>query len=427
MKVFYITMAFPHPSETFACNDVRELRKKGIDVSVHSMRPAHKNTQKMLTERNLGDIYLTHGSIHALRSGLKIALLRPALLFTLLFAIFYYCWRNPSHVLKSLMLVPRTLDLFSAVEQAQPDIVHIYWGHYPSLVGYLVQRHLPDISTTISLVAYDLDMRYGLTLPVAKQADFIRTLAKVNVSKITSNFCVPESKIIVIPDGVDLTRVNSIRETSIKVNKQPKRIITVGRLTRQKGMYDVLEVFKSVYALDSEVSLAVIGEGPERKGLEAYCARYKLDQAVTFFGHVSHDEVFREMARSEIFLFLSKAERLPNVVKEAMACACVCITTHTLGIEELIPDLEFGYIVSVGDTDGALRCVLSAISLPEAARRIMTAKARRYVNNQFDLSHSIDSYIRLWTELSSQKQLQATRHLSFVREIDYGKFPQEDL
>jgi colanic acid/amylovoran biosynthesis glycosyltransferase len=399
MKVFYITMAFPHPSETFACNDVRELRKKGIDVSVHSMRPAHKNTQKMLTERNLGDIYLTHGSIHALRSGLKIALLRPALLFTLLFAIFYYCWRNPSHVLKSLMLVPRTLDLFSAVEQAQPDIVHIYWGHYPSLVGFLVQRYLPKTVTTISLAAYDLAMQYGLTLPVAKRANGVRTLAKVNVPEISSIYNIPQEKIVIIHDGIDLSRLRYIR--SATKEKFAKRILTAGRLIAQKGMYDVLEVFRSVYETHPETTLTILGDGPERKRLEAYCVEYGLGHAVTFLGHVSHDDVFREMTKSEYFLFLSKSERLPNVIKEAMACGCICVTTQTIGIEELIPSASFGYVVPIDDREKAIQSMLAALNLSPLAKNAMAQRAQNYINDNFDITASIDTYLRLWQRLTS--------------------------
>ena len=54
------------------------------------------------------------------------------------------------------------------------------------------------------------------------------------------------------------------------------------------------------------------------------------------------------MAESRYFIFLSnkKSERLPNVLKEAMQCGCVCISSKTKGIEELIQHGVNGFTIS---------------------------------------------------------------------------------
>ena len=53
------------------------------------------------------------------------------------------------------------------------------------------------------------------------------------------------------------------------------------------------------------------------------------------------------MASAQYFLFLSqkKSERLSNVIKEAMACKCICICSKTKGINELIINGYNGYIL----------------------------------------------------------------------------------
>ena len=41
-------------------------------------------------------------------------------------------------MLKSVVFVPRSLDLLASVRARRPDVVHLFWGHYPAIVGYLV-------------------------------------------------------------------------------------------------------------------------------------------------------------------------------------------------------------------------------------------------------------------------------------------------
>ena len=41
MKVAYVTMQFPVPSETFACNDIKMLLEKGVDISVFTLKNKH--------------------------------------------------------------------------------------------------------------------------------------------------------------------------------------------------------------------------------------------------------------------------------------------------------------------------------------------------------------------------------------------------
>ena len=72
-----------------------------------------------------------------------------------------------------------------------------------------------------------------------------------------------------------------------------------------------------------------------------------IRESVEFRGQVTYDSVLAALASAEVLLFLSRheAERLPNVVKEAMASRCICIVSRTPGIEELIPNGRIGFIV----------------------------------------------------------------------------------
>ena len=405
MRVAYITMQFPYPSETFASNDVRVLREKNVEVSVHGLRFPHPDAAKMLAERDLEGLTLTHNKSTSVVGGLSYGLKKPHYLLSLL----SYCVRananKPSHLFKSLVLVPRVLEVFSWLERERPDIVHIYWGHYPALVGYLVERYLPQTIVTLSLAAYDLHMQYGGTKQVAQQAHAVRTLTKANVTQIKKVFGVPAERIKVIYDSLDITRGQRALAEKEKI---PKRILTAGRLIEAKGMFEVLEVFATVIGQHPEASLMILGDGDKRAELEARCRALRLEHAVTFKGHVNHNEVFEEMAAAEVFLFLSKSERLPNVVKEAMLSGCVCVVSNTVGIEELIPDERYGFVVPADDIEAATACVLRSLE-PSFNRASLLEKAKNHVIKYFSIESSLQQYLDTWKSLLANNQAALSR------------------
>lgn len=403
MRVAYISMEFPGPSETFTSNDVAVLQERGIDISVHALRPAHPAASRLAVERNIQGVRITHGGAGSTLKGLGIGFLRARILFRLVAFVIGHTWSRPEHMVKSLLLAPRALHIFSTLEQDRPEVVHLCWGHYPSLVGHLVQAYLPDMVVSISLAAYDLDMEYGGSVPVAREADMVRTQARVNVEHIT-RFCgIPPDRVSVLYDGVDLRRFCDTDVASAKISK---RIVTAGRLTPAKGMSDALRVFADVLQWWPDASLVVLGQGPELGRLKALAASLGIERAVTFRGHVSHDVVCEEMLKAEIFLFMSKSksERLPNVVKEAIRCRCLCVVTDTPGIEELLRNHTHGYVVAQGDMASATRYIVGGASAGPRMIEHMVEAAYRHVERHFDLHVIMAQYDAMWQSLVLRKR-----------------------
>ena len=394
MKVLYVTMQFPSPSETFATNEVRVLSRHGIDVTVHGLRYRHPDALRLAKDRGVAEIKTTHNGVTASLRGTLAALRRPKRLVDALTWVVRRNRHNARALWRNLVLLPRAFDIFSAIERHRPDVVHMYWGHFPSLVGYQVQRHLSAVVTSMSIVAYDLEREYGGTVDVARQADVIRTHASVNTDHIVRFTGVDKERVNVIYNGVDTAWLRRICDGHEKVRH---RVLTAGRLTQSKGMREVITAFAKIRARWPDASLVVVGDGVDRPTLESLCTSHQLSDAVQFLGHVSHEHVVEEMARAEVFLLLSRSigERLPNVVKEAMACRCVCITTETPGIAELVEHEITGFVVEPRDE----RAVCQAVD-DVFAERIdvseMTAKAVKHIEQSFDVERTAIRYADLW-------------------------------
>lgn len=404
MKVSYVTTVFPVPSETFAGVEVRLLRKRGIDVSVHALGPPGSGAAAMLSAWDLSDLKVTHGTAGNLWRGLRLCIQRPALPWGLVRLIFRRTLRRPRHLAVSLLLIPRAVQLFAEIERERPDVVHLYWGHFPSLVGYLVLERLTTLVLSSSLSAYDLGIGYGVSRAVAPRADFVRTWARANVPDIEA-LGVAGERIEVVYQGFDFDRLSDV-DRSAKVRR---RVVSAGRLVAAKRMDDVVKTFHRVLPHMPDASLVILGDGPERARLERLARGLGLADAVLFRGHVSHDVVLREMAAAEVFLFMSchPHERLPNVVKEAIAMDCLCIVTDTPGMEELIRHDEDGFVLPQRDVEGAARCLQEVLSDDARYARIKESGYSR-LRQKFAGDTVAEALESAWRRAAHQKSRRAT-------------------
>lgn len=401
MKVAYVTIQFPVPSEAFAAVEMRALRRQGADLRVLTYRAEPDNAAAMLADRGLADLPIDHGSSAAMQRGLLLTLTRPSDALYLLRLIFSLCWNRPAQALKALALLPRSLDLLQRIEAEQPDVVHLYWGHYPSLVGLLVQRRLPRTLVSQFLGAYDLEEAFPLSGIMAREADYLVTLSRSNVAPIAA-LGAPAEKVRVSYHGVDIPRP---LPTPVKA---PGLMVAAERLVPQKHTADVLRVFAAVHRTLPQTRLVICGDGPERPRLEALAAELGLGDAVRFAGHVPHSEVLDLLNRAEISLSMSRSpsERLPNVMKEAMLRRCLCLSSRTAGIEELIDDGVNGLIVELGDVDAAalrLRAVLNDPAAVEAYGR----HAQEKIVAEFDVDRLMAERLEQWSALRRDRRTDA--------------------
>ena len=389
MKIAFVTMQFPTIREFFASNDVSAAKNAGFDVSVYGMRMPSRNHQQLLIERNLEDVPIRHFKWYDVFLVPLIGLRYPFAFARLKLWLFASLWSNPVQLIKTWLLLPVTTAIFHRIRQSKPDVVHLYWSHFPSMVGYLVKKTMPDVKVTMNFIAYDIRMDYRPARKMARLADSVFTITEQD-KKMIASWGVDDKKIICARHGLNLDHFALYSGMEKILN----RIITAGGLVRKKGMLEVLQAVSVVQKKIPDVSLTVIGDGPERARLEAEADKLGLKH-VEFTGYLAHGQLLKAMAESEVFLFLSHEERIPNVVKEAMASGAWVVTTNTEAINELIPDETVGYVVPVGDVDAAAKAVLEILSDKEGKEYIRT-NAIEKVRQDFNLETEVKKYHEVW-------------------------------
>ncbi|HEY5668178.1 MAG TPA: glycosyltransferase, partial [Candidatus Saccharimonadales bacterium] len=127
-------------------------------------------------------------------------------------------------------------------------------------------------------------------------------------------------------------------------------IIFGGRLLANKNVDVLIRAVKLVKRTHKNVRCLIVGNGPERKRLEALVAELKLENNVTFFNFFEdQNELFSLMKSSKMFVLPSVREGFGLVVIEANACGIPVITTthESNAARDLIAEGRNGYLAEL--------------------------------------------------------------------------------
>lgn len=384
-------MQFPAPSETFASSDIQNLNRLNSNVTVYSLKSKHNNFYKMIDDRKLQNIPIFTCEVKENILGLIEIIKSPFLFISLLFWLIKNDLKKTGHFIRCFALIPASFYILSQLKKQKPDVVHLFWGHYPSLVGFLVKKVLKDSKISMFLGAYDLEYNLNISKNLAKNADFIFTHAKANIPQL-NKMNIKTDRINVIHRGINIKDLSLVIENIHKKNNQ---IICAGRFLPDKGFDKVIDIFSKLHKNINTSKLVLVGYGSAQSDLEKQTIDLKIESNVTFTGYLSQNDVLKFMAESDIFLFLSSkaGERLPNVVKEAMLAGCICIVSNTPGIDELIEDGKTGFIIEENNYDLIPNLISS---LNEIKKEEIRANAKEFILKNFDVELSMKKYINIW-------------------------------
>jgi GalNAc-alpha-(1->4)-GalNAc-alpha-(1->3)-diNAcBac-PP-undecaprenol alpha-1,4-N-acetyl-D-galactosaminyltransferase len=204
--------------------------------------------------------------------------------------------------------------------------------------------------------------------------DFLASRVWVSLRKLVYRF----SNALIVQTRYDQEKYQCLANTSvinnplnikkmIPNNREEKNILAVGRLNRQKGFDRLIKAFSHLDSKDWK--LTIIGEGGERKNLETLIKDLSLEDYISMPGTTETIEKWYQ--KSPIFVLSSRMEGFPNVLCEAMAYGCACVSFDCIaGPNEIITDKINGYLVKNGDIDALSTRINLLINDAEERRRI---------------------------------------------------------
>jgi glycosyltransferase involved in cell wall biosynthesis len=206
---------------------------------------------------------------------------------------------------------------------------------------------------------------------------------------------VSSGKLVVIPDFVDCTDFDPASVRAERHDDRPT-ILSIGRLTSEKGHHLLLEAMSSVLRAVPNARLRICGIGEEEAGLKRYAEASGISPQVSFLGFVPDVRV--ELASADVFAMPSLSEGLGVAVLEAMAMAKPVVVTDAGGLPEAVTHRESGLVVPAGDAQALADALVSLLNEGRKGRD-MGQRGRQRALAHYDKPKVVDRIVALYEEV----------------------------
>ncbi len=194
-------------------------------------------------------------------------------------------------------------------------------------------------------------------------------------------------KIVYIPNTLDYypKKVSDLEE---------KRIISVGRLSEEKGYLDLIDVFSLVHQVYPDWKLDIIGDGNQKENIQKKIEEYGLKDFIILHGFQNKEYINQLLQKSSVYVMCSYTESFGIVLLEAFSFGIPCVAFDSAkGATEIISNNWDGYLIKDRNKEIMAKKVCELISNPNR-RIIMGANGIKKANQ-----YSMDEIRKYWIQI----------------------------
>jgi glycosyltransferase involved in cell wall biosynthesis len=304
-------------------------------------------------------------------------------------------WRNAAHHVYDLSRIVSSermcAAIISIVSNWKCDAMLVQ----NTLFGYAALPHIRKCLPAVKILDFihALDDRWDQAAVVC-EVDFAidtRVVANRIVRERLCSSGVPPGKIQMLRVGVDLAR---FRSTPPRTGGLTMQILFAGRLDPVKRPLLLPRIAAQLVSIRGrrDFQFVIAGDGPELPGLRESVTKARLGDLFAFRGHI--DDMAPLYASCDLCVVPSRAEGLPLVILECLACARPVIASNVGAIHEAV-DSECGFLVEPGEDE--VRVFAERVDLllkdPQLRQRMGDA-GRRKMQSEFDLHLNRETFVR---------------------------------
>lgn len=252
------------------------------------------------------------------------------------------------------------------------DLIDAHY-FYPDGVAAVMLGRAFGLPVTITARGTDVNLIPDYALPrrlilqAARQADGVIAVSSALAGKL-AKLGVERAGITVLRNGVDPQMFQPVAPLGAGDGQPPRPLaVSVGNLVPLKGHDLAISALQEI----PELTLWIVGAGPERSRLEALTQRLGVGERVRFLGVVPHERMAEVYSAADVLVLASEREGWPNVLLEAMACGARVVATNVSDVVDMINSPVAGAWVrerSAGSLAQALRKVLAEPVAPAETR-----------------------------------------------------------
>jgi PEP-CTERM/exosortase A-associated glycosyltransferase len=326
-----------------------------------------------------------------------------------------------SYIVRALMMRRYRGAVMEIVRRERPDVLHAHSSYLNARAALPAARrfNLPLVYEVRTLWGESAVIEDGwrrdswrhrliwrFELDAMRRADLVVPIAN-GIRIELARRGVPEDKMEVVGNGVDIRQFvpRERDQARARLAGVDGRFVIgfIGTMRKLEGLSTLIDAFKLCQAQRSSITLVMVGDGPDRSGLQARAARLGLAH-VLFTGTVPHADVASWYSIMDVLVY----PRLRAVINErvtplkpleAMALGKVCVGSDVGGLTELIEHDRTGVIFRSEDPADLAAKLVELIDDPARMQRLRD-EGLRFVRDERDWSRIVPRYADLYDRLT---------------------------
>ena len=315
--------------------------------------------------------------------------------------------RNEGRTGRALRLLTSGVALAAQIRKRRPVLVHVNTslnaGAFWRDLLYVLVSRLLGVQVVYQVHGGKLPQQFFGRSPVLQSLlrrmlmvpDAIVVLAEQELRAYRA--FLPDRRVVLIANAVDSLAFASARTRRFGATG-PLRLVYLGRLAREKGLYELLEAHALALASGADAHLTLIGAGPEEAGLRETVRRLEIGGAVHFAGAAFGRTKADLLGATDVFVLPSYAEGLPCALLEAMAAGNAVIATKVGAIPDVVIPALHGMLLPPRNVS-AIVAAIGAMAADRTAVAHMQAACADHIATSYSLERFTASFTDLYLSM----------------------------
>ncbi len=305
-------------------------------------------------------------------------------------------------------------ELRESLERLKPDLVHASLTLSPldfRLPDLCQQLNVPLVATfhppfdagIRNLTAGTQQLTYQLYAPSLARYEKVIVFSEMQ-AEVLAKLGVKESRLSVIPNGVDADRWIPANQTTTNIKNfelrkrlgEERIFLYMGRIAAEKNIEALLRAWRMVELKGCR--LVIVGDGPLKPILENN-SLMPNDSEILWWGYEENLQTRVALLQcAEVFILPSLVEGLSLALLEAMSTGTACVATDA-GADGEVLEGGAGIILSTEGVTTQLRTLLPVLRDQPVLTSELGRRARLRILDKYTLNQNIDNLERLYSEL----------------------------
>jgi len=304
---------------------------------------------------------------------------------------------------------------YKYIWNGKSDVVHglnIYSSMAQTAILFAHKHRIPCVITchtvTNSPLSIFLQRPMGLAL---SKADRLIAVSRAS-ARFSRSLGFPEKRIIVVPNGVDLSCFNGevdavVMRDELGIGDEPL-IVTALRLIKRKSPDLLISAFARVLKVVPNAKLVIAGSGREEDNLSRQIKGLNILDSVFMVGGLAKEKVAQLMAAADVFVLPSKIESFGLTLLEASAAGVPVVCSNAGGVPEVFQDGFNALLYPSGDDNAMAKAIICLIQNKELAKSI-SANAIETAN-RFTWEMAAERTVRVYEEVLQENASSCSHH-----------------